>query len=290
MPLDQIDVDKMEDPLNTQSSEVKKTDEMSFWEHLEELRKRIIRSILAIIVGVIVFFALGEAVFLNIIYAPLRKEFVTYQFMCDMAAKTGMTGLCVEAPKLNLITTTLGEVFFKQMQVAVIVGLLAAAPFIFWQIWLFIKPGLMEAEVKAARGFVTICSGLFIAGVLFGYFIITPFAVSFLANYTIGGIGGTATLDDYIGYLTMFTLPIGLVFELPIIIFFLSKIGLVTPKLLKQYRKHFAVVLLIVAGIITPSPDLVSQLLVFVPLYSLFEVGIIVSARVQKQREQKLLN
>jgi sec-independent protein translocase protein TatC len=281
MPLDQIDVDNME------SSEVKRTDEMNFWEHLEELRKRIIRSVVSVFVGVIVFFALGEQVFLNIIYAPIKPEFVTYKFMCDLGQKTGMSSLCIEAPKLNLITTQLGEVFFKQMQVALVFGLLASAPIIFWQIWLFIKPGLMEAEVKAARGFVTICSGLFILGVLFGYFVITPFAVSFLANYTIGGIGGQATLDDYVGYLTMFTLPIGLVFELPIIIYFLSKIGLVTPKLLKQYRKHFIVVLLIVAGIITPSPDLVSQLLVFIPLYSLFEIGVVVSGRVQKQREAR---
>ncbi len=281
MPLDQIDVDKME------TSEVKRTDEMNFWEHLEELRKRIIRSVVSVFVGIIVFFALGEQVFLNIIYAPLNKDFVTYKFMCDLGQKTGMTSLCIDAPKLNLITTQLGEVFFKQMQVALVFGLLASAPIIFWQIWLFIKPGLMEEEIKAARGFVTICSSLFMVGVLFGFFVITPFAVSFLANYTIGGIGGQATLDDYIGYLIMFTLPIGLVFELPIVIYFLSKIGIVTPKLLKQYRKHFIVVLLIVAGIITPSPDLVSQLLVFIPLYSLFEIGIVVSGRVQKQRELK---
>lgn len=280
MPLDQIDVDKMD------TSEVKRTDEMNFWEHLEELRKRIIRAVLAVLIGVIVVFALGEEFFKLVIYAPIQKEFVTYGFMCNLGQKIGMQGLCLEPPKLTLFTQELGEVFFKQMQVSLIVGLLVAAPFIFWQIWLFIKPGLMEAEVKAARGFVTICSGLFIAGVLFGYFIITPFAVSFLANYTMAGIGGQATLDSYIGYLTMFTLPIGLVFELPIIIYFLSKIGIVTPKLLKQYRKHIFVVLLIVAGIITPSPDIVSQLLVFVPLYSLFEIGIIVSSRVQKQRER----
>ena len=146
----------------------------------------------------------------------------------------------------------------------------------------------MDAEVKAARGFVTICSLLFISGVLFGYFIITPFAVSFLANYVMQGvagvIGGQATLDDYVSYLTMFTLPIGLVFELPVVIYFLSKIGIVTPKFLKQYRKHMVVVLLIVAGIITPSPDLVSQLLVGIPLILLYEASIVVSGRVQKAR------
>ncbi len=282
MPLDQIDVDQID------TYEVKRTDEMSFWQHLDELRKRLIRALLAILVGVIGVFALGEDFFRTVIYAPISKEFITYDFMCKLAQKTGATGLCIEPPKLKLFTTEIGEVFFKQMQVALIVGLLVAIPFVFWQIWLFIKPGLMASEIKAARGFVTVCSGLFAAGVLFGYFIITPFAVSFLANYTMEGIGGTASLDSYIGYLTMFTLPIGLVFELPVIIYFLSRIGIVTPTFLKRYRRQIFVVLLIVAGVITPSPDMVSQLLVFVPLYSLFEIGIIVSARVHKQRMESM--
>lgn len=278
MALDQVDVDK------EVQYEVKKKDEMSFWEHLDELRGRLIRSIVAISIGVIIVFALGESFFKMVVYAPIDKSFPTYKFMCDLGDKTGMKDLCLEPPSLKLFTTEIGEVFFKQMQVAMIVGLLAAIPFVFWQFWLFIKPGLMDEEIKAARGFVTVCSSLFIAGVLFGYFIITPFAVSFLANYTMAGIGGTASLDSYIGYLTMFTLPIGMVFELPVIIYFLARIGIVNSKMLSQYRKHMVVVLLITSGVITPSPDVVSQLLVFVPLYTLFEVGIIVSRRVEKKR------
>ena len=150
--------------------------------------------------------------------------------------------------------------------------------------WLFIKPGLTQREVKAAGGFVSICTSLFITGVLFGYFVIAPFAISFLASYTIGGVGGKVTLDSYIGFMTMFTLPIGLVFELPILIYFLSKLGLITPKFLRDYRRYTIVILLIVAGVITPSPDMISQILVFIPLYSLYEIGIVVSARVAKQR------
>jgi sec-independent protein translocase protein TatC len=145
----------------------------------------------------------------------------------------------------------------------------------------------MVKEIKAARGFVTICSGLFIAGALFGYYIIAPFAISFLTGYTLGDIKTMPTLASYIDYMTMFTLPIGLVFELPVIIFFLSKIGIVSPRMLKQYRKHMVVILLVVAGIITPSPDVVSQLLVGIPLYLLYEIGILVSARVEKQRKDK---
>jgi sec-independent protein translocase protein TatC len=278
MPLDQYDVDKEVE------YEIKKKDEMSFWEHLDELRGRLIRAFIAIFVGVIAVFAMGEWFFNMIIYAPIDKSFPTYKFMCDLADKTGAKDLCLTPPKLKLITVEIGEVFFKHMQIAMVVGLLMAIPYIFWQVWLFIKPGLMEAEVKAARGFVTVCSGLFISGVLFGYFIITPFAISFLANYTMNDIGGTSSLDSYIGYLTMFTLPIGLVFELPVIIYFLSRIGIVNSTMLKQYRKYMVVILLVVAGIITPSPDMVSQLLVFVPLYTLFEVGILVSKRVEKKR------
>jgi sec-independent protein translocase protein TatC len=282
MPLDQFDVDSM-----NEKSEVKRTDEMNFWEHLEELRKRIIRAFSAVLVGVIAVFASGEGVFKYIIYAPLDKNFPTYNFMCDLGKKISMSGLCLDPPKLNLITTTLGEVFFKQMLVSFVGGLLLAAPFVFWQLWLFIKPGLLEAERKAANGFVTVCSLLFIIGVLFGYFVIAPFAISFLANYTMGGIGGQATLESYIDFLVMMTLPIGLVFELPIIIYFLSRVGIVTPKLLKQYRKHMVVILALVAGIITPSPDIVSQLLVGVPLYLLYEIGIVVSNNVYKKRLAK---
>jgi sec-independent protein translocase protein TatC len=234
---------------------------------------------------------MGDWFFLGVIFAPLDKNFVTYGFMCKIGNALSISTLCIKPPNLHVITTQLGEVFFKQMQVSMVVGLLLAIPFVFWQVWLFIKPGLMDAEVKAARGFVTICSSLFISGVLFGYFIITPFAVSFLANYTMDGvdgkIGGQASLDDYVSYLTMFTLPIGIVFELPVVIYFLSKIGIVTPKFLKKYRKHMAVILLIVAGVITPGPDLVSQLLVGIPLMLLYEASIIVSGRVQKARLAK---
>ena len=278
MALDQVDVDKEPD------YEVKKKDEMSFWEHLDELRKRLMRAFLAIFVGMIGVLLMGEWFFNMVVYSPIDKAFPTYKFMCDLADKTGAKDLCLVPPSLKLFTTEIGEVFFKHMQISMVVGLLLAIPFVFWQFWLFIKPGLMAEEIKAARGFVTVCSSLFIMGVLFGYFIITPFAVSFLANYTMSGIGGTASLDSYIGYLTMFTLPIGLVFELPVIIYFLAKIGIVSSKMLSQYRKHMFVILLLAAGIITPSPDMVSQLLVFVPLYTLFEVGILVSKRVEKNR------
>jgi sec-independent protein translocase protein TatC len=289
MPLDQYHdyQDQDQNQEEKEKIEVKRTDEMNFWEHLEELRKRIMRALLAIMVSVIGVFSMGEWLFMKVINAPVQPDFVTYKFMCQIGEKTGLSGLCITPPTLRLYTRELGEMFFKHMQVSLVLGLLISTPVIFWQVWLFIKPGLMAAEIKAARGFVFVCSSLFILGVLFGYYIVTPFAVSFLANYKLGGIGGESTVDSYVSYLTMFTLPLGLVFELPVIIYFLSVIGIVTPKLLSQYRRHMIVVLLIVAGIITPSPDIVSQLLVGVPLYLLYEVGIVVSKRVYEQKRKK---
>lgn len=275
MALDQIDVD---------SYEVKKKDEMNFFEHLDELRSRLIKALIAIATSMIGVFLMGEWIFEKIIYAPLKEDFVTYRVLCDFAEKTGMSGLCIKAPKVELFSAEMGETFFKHMQVSLVLGIMIAMPFVIYQVWLFIKPGLMDVEVKASRGFVAICSGLFLLGVLFGYFVIAPFAISFLASYTIGGIGGKATLSSYVGYLTMLTLPIGIIFELPVVIYFLSRIGIVTPRFLKQYRKHMAVVLLILAGIITPSPDIATQLMVGVPLYLLYEVGIIVSGKVLKKR------
>ena len=281
MALDQVDIDQ----IDIEPNKKKPNDEMSFWEHLEELRSRLIRSIIAIAVGMVGVFSLGDWVFDTIIYAPRHEDFVTYRFMCWLGQQTGMQGLCIKPVQFEMFTTEMGESFFKQTQVSIVLGLILASPYVIYQLWLFIKPGLMDKEAKAATGFVGICSGLFILGVLFGYFIIAPFAISFLASYTIGGVGGKVTLNSYIGYMTMFTLPIGLVFELPIIIYFLAKLGVVSPSFLKQYRRHMIVVLLIAAGIITPSPDMVSQILVFVPLYSLYEIGIVVAKRVYKQKE-----
>ncbi|NJN32921.1 MAG: twin-arginine translocase subunit TatC [Saprospiraceae bacterium] len=257
---------------------------MNFFEHLDELRSRLIRAIIAVVVGMIGTFVSGDWLFSNVVFAQLKPDFVTYRVMCAFAEKTGLAGLCIKAPKVEMMNIDMGEPFFKHMQFSFIMGIIIAIPYIIYQLWLFIKPGLMDVEMKAARGFVFICSSLFLFGVAFGYFVIAPFSIAFLAGYTIGGVGGNTTLSSYMGYMTMFTLPMGIVFELPVIIYFLSRIGIVTPRFLKQYRKHMVVVLLILAGIITPSPDIVSQLLVGVPLYLLYEIGIIVSEKVQRKK------
>ena len=272
MPLDQVDVDK----------EVTTEKEMSFFEHLEELRWHLVRSVAAIITVAIGVFAAGDWIFRLLIEAPLQKDFVTYRIINRIAPALDF----YPPENLNLTTVNFGEAFITHLKVSFLLGLVVAIPYVFWEFWRFISPGLYAKERQAARGIVFICSFLFLCGVFFGFFVISPFAVTFLGNYEIGTVVNTPTLSSYVNYMTMFTVPVGLVFELPIIVYFLSKIGLVYPETMKRYRKHAFVVILLVAAIITP-PDVVTQFLIGIPLYVLYEVSIRISARVAKSKKEK---
>lgn len=252
---------------------------MSFLDHLEALRWHILRSVGAIIlVGVGVFLA-KDFVFQQVLFAPKRPDFITYRIVCSISEF-----LCFRPTEFEIITRDLGEQFIVHLKSSFWIGLIVAFPYVFWQIWKFVKPGLYEKEQKATRGVVLICSLLFILGVLFGYYIISPFAISFLSGYSVGATSAP-TLASYIGYMTMFTIPAGLVFELPIVVFFLAKLDIVGPKIMRKYRKHAIVVILILASIITP-PDMVTQLLIAFPLFFLYEISIIIAGRVQKNREE----
>lgn len=261
------------------SKEQQEHDEMSFLDHLEILRWHILRSMASVLVFAIAFFSLGKVVFERIILAPKNADFISYQFFCWISKAT-----CLQDPDLTLIRRDLGEEFFVHIKVSIFLGIALAMPYIFWEIWRFIKPGLYDNEKKYARGFVFVCSSLFMTGILFGYYIIAPFAISFLSNYSIGenAVSSTATLSSYVGNLTMFTFPAGVLFQLPVIVYFLTKIGLITPAFMKQYRRHAYVVLLIVSAIITP-PDVISQILICMPLYGLYEASIFISKRVHKR-------
>ena len=192
--------------------------------------------------------------------------------------------LCMVPPAFQLIATEFGEKFIVHIKVSVMLGFVVSFPYVFYQFWSFIAPGLYEEERKAARGVVFICSSLFIAGILFGYFIISPFAVSFLAGYEIKDVASTTTLSSYVSYMMMFTIPTGVIFELPVVVFFLAKVGLITAEFMQTYRRHAFVVILILAAIITP-PDVVTQLLIGFPLYILYEISIIIARRVEKKQE-----
>ncbi|MEY2904922.1 MAG: hypothetical protein RJA52_938, partial [Bacteroidota bacterium] len=179
-----------------------------------------------------------------------------------------------------------GESFITSIKVSFIAGFILSFPYVFWEIWKFISPGLYKKEKRATRGIVLICSILFLIGVLFGYFVIAPFAVNFLAGYQIPGVENSPTLNSFITYMVMFTAPAGLIFELPIVVYFLSKIGLLTPKIMRTYRRHAIIGILILAALITP-PDVVTQFLIGIPLFILYEISIFVSAKVEADQEKE---
>lgn len=257
--------------------------EMTFLEHLEALRWHIIRSLAAIALFAIVMFLSKEFVFERVIFGPKYADFPTYRLFCAF-----ISGMC-EPPVFDVITITIEEKFLTHLKVSIILGLVVAFPYVFWEIWSFIKPGLYPKERKAARGVVWVCSGLFLIGVMFGFFIIAPFALKFLSGYEIATTRSTVTLSSYVSSITFYTLPAGIVFELPVVVYFLTKVGLITPDFMRQYRRMAVIVILILSAIITP-PDVTSQFLIGVPLYVLYEISILISKRVvaaQKAEEAK---
>ena len=283
MPLDQIDVDKMDQ----QSKNGKPEKEMTFLEHLEELRWHIIRSLVAIFIIGIVLFLMQGWVFGTVIFGPTNEDFFSYRVICDMSHSIGLGDrMCFSPPDFSKIAIGFGEPFIMSIKVSFIMGFIISFPYIFWEFWRFIKPGLYPNERQAARGIVTICSFLFLLGVCFGYFVIAPFAINFLAGYNIPGVQNTPTMSSFINYMVMFTAPAGLIFELPVVVYFLSKVGLVTPETMRKYRRHSIIGILVLAALITP-PDVVTQFLIGIPLFILYEISIAISARVSKQYEKE---
>lgn len=254
--------------------------DMSFLDHLEELRWHLIRSTIAVLLVAILVFLAKSFVFETIIFGPKKDWFPTYQFFCSLSERT-----CFKPPAFDLITREMGEQFFVHLKVSIWMGIIVAFPYIFWEFWRFIKPGLYENERKVTRGIVFICSFLFIIGVLFGYYVIAPFAITFLANYEVGVDAITSpTLASFVTYLTMFTIPTGLIFELPVVMYLLTKIGLITPEFLRKYRKHAIVIILVLAAIITP-PDVITQFLIGIPIFILYEISIRISERTVKKMD-----
>lgn len=260
--------------------------EMSFLDHLEALRWHLVRSSLAILIGTILAFVFTDFIFNTVILGPKNSNFITYRVLCKISQAVGMDdSFCMKGElPFNIQNTEMGGQFSMQMWVCIVVGIVIAFPYIVYEIWRFIKPALYSNERQHTTGGIFYTSFLFLAGVTFGYFVISPLSINFLANYTVSDqIKNDINFSSYISTITMITLASGILFELPIFIFFLSKIGLVTPQFLKKYRRHAIVVNLIASAIITP-PDVVSQILVAIPLAFLYEVGIVISGRVEKQR------
>jgi sec-independent protein translocase protein TatC len=255
--------------------------EMGFLDHLEELRWHVIRAGIAIVFFAILGLTFQQEIFEHIIFAPKHGDFITYKIFCAISDAT-----CFSPPELPLITRELGEQFFTGITVSLYMGFIASFPYVFYEFWKFIKPGLYESERKVAGGLVFVTSFLFTAGVLFGYYIIAPFAITWLGSYTVGADAiNSPTLSSYVNFLTMFTIPTGLAFELPIVVYFLTKLGIIGPNIMRKYRRHAFLIIFIVAAIITP-PDALTQVLVGIPVYILYEISILIAARVVKQKEE----
>lgn len=281
MPLDQAPYYDYDD-----QPEVAEEKEMTFIEHLEELRWHIIRSVSAILVFMIAAWVFRTEIYHNVILGPARTDFWTYRKLCELATYTGISSICVDKLNFSLMSREVAGQFMMALTSSAIIGLLVAFPYVFWEVWRFIKPGLKITEKKAATGSVFFVTALFFMGTFFGYYVVAPFAINFLVNFQIDpSIENQFDIQSYISVLATLTLACGVTFQLPMAILVLTKIGIVTPAFLKDYRKHSIVAILIVAAIITPSPDMISQVLVAIPLYVLYEISIIVSNRIYKKKQ-----
>ncbi len=263
--------------------------EMSFLEHLEALRWHLVRSVLSILIFAVVAFIFHDIVFDQIILAPKKPDFFTNAKFCELGKLINAPSLCINSKPFQIINIKMAGQFTSHIMVSFIVGFVIAFPYVFWEIWRFILPALKHNEKKHARGAVFFSSLLFLMGVAFGYFLIAPLSVHFLGSYNVSTeVLNQINLDSYIATFSSVILASGVIFELPIIIVFLSRAGLVTPEFLVSYRKHSIVVILILSAIITP-PDIFSQILVSLPLFVLYEVGIYLSKKITHKRASELV-
>ena len=263
--------------------------EMTFLEHLEELRWHLIRSAIAIFVFMIIAWIIKEWIYSTVVMGPSKVDFWTYRKMCEIGQFLHIDSLCLKELNFEVQNRQITGQFMLAITSSAVIGLILAFPYLIWEIWRFIKPGLRAVERRAARGVVFVVSLLFLTGVAFGYYIVTPFAIQFMVNFQLDPeIINQYDIRNYLSILTTLTLACGLMFQLPVIIVFLTQIGLITPQFLKQYRRHAVVVLLVIAAVITPSPDMISQIIVAVPLYILYEISILASYRFYNKRQKEL--
>ncbi|HYX05684.1 MAG TPA: twin-arginine translocase subunit TatC [Bacteroidales bacterium] len=263
------------------------SEDMSFLEHLEELRWHLIRSMIAIIVFAVLAFLFHNFIFDSIIIAPKSPDFFTNRMLCALGKIVHVDALCINSHPFQLININMSGQFTTHIMVSIFAGFIIAFPYIFYEFWRFLAPALYSNERKYTSGAVFFSSLLFLLGVVFGYFIITPLSVHFLGSYTVSEqVTNQINLTSYISTVASVVLASGIIFELPMLVLFLSKIGLITPAFLKKYRRHAFIVILVVSAVITP-PDIFSQILVTLPLVGLYEVSIGISARIVRKQKLK---
>lgn len=260
--------------------------EMNFLDHLEALRWHLVRATLAILVFAITAFIYKEILFDVIIFGPKNPGFITYRWLCYLSEKLSID-MCITKVNFTLISTSMAGQFTTHMVAAITTGLILGFPYLLWEVWRFIKPALTQKEKKYTTGVVFSGSFLFFTGVAFGYFILSPLSINFLGSYQVSAeVTNAINIDSYISIVTLMTLACGIVFELPLVVFFLTKLGIIGPQFMRKYRKHAFVVNLVIAALITPSPDVTSQLLVAVPLFLLYELSIFISAFVKNKEKE----
>lgn len=258
--------------------------DMSFLEHLEELRRRLLFCVIAVIAGIILVLSFDSFVIDKIVMGPRSLDFPTYRAFCSFSHWLGLGDkLCFSQMNFTLQSTTMGGNFSAYLLVCVIGGIVVAFPYIIYQLWGFIRPGLNAREVSSVNGIVFYVSLLFFMGVLFGYFILAPLSIQFLGNFEFADVQVQATVLSYLKLTTSLILGTGLIFQMPVLVYFLARIGILTAEFLRKYRKHAFVVNLIIAAVITP-PDVTSQILVSLPMLLLYEVSIFVAGRAEKSR------
>jgi sec-independent protein translocase protein TatC len=263
----------------------KDVNEMSFLDHLEELRWLLVRSSAAIILCACLAGYFSDFIFQTIIFGPMKGDFISYQFFCELAQKYNLDkSFCDASLNFSIQNTEIEGQFSLLIWTSITAGLILSFPYIIYQFWNFISPALYKKEKNNVVKFMLVSSILFFLGVAFGYFVLTPLSLNFLSTFTVSDvIKNDINVNSYIGTVKTTTLATGLVFELPIIIYFLSTLGLVTPAFLREYRKWALVIILIIAAIVTP-PDVISQIIVTIPLVILYEISIFISAYITKKK------
>ncbi|MDG1277555.1 MAG: twin-arginine translocase subunit TatC [Algoriphagus sp.] len=260
---------------------------MSFLDHLEALRWHLLRSVSAILIFTVIAFLAKSIVFGIIILGPSKIDFFTYRWLCQLSDYVGVPALCIDELPFTIQSRQMTGQFSMHMTSSLMVGFIVAFPYVFWEVWKFISPGLYDKERNAARGAVFFVSLLFFLGASFGYFILAPLSINFLANYQLDpSILNEFDITSYVSTLTMLVMASAIMFQLPVVVYFLAMSGIVTSGMLRSYRRHAIVVILILAAVITP-PDVISQILIAMPILVLYEAGIQIAKRLEKKRAIK---
>jgi sec-independent protein translocase protein TatC len=267
---------------------VKSPDEMSFLDHLEELRWHLIRSTLAVVIVGCIAFTMRGFIFDTVLFGPKNLDFPTYRFFCNIATFFGIDSeFCGDSLPFTIQSRLMAGQFSAHIWTSIWVGFIVGFPYVLWELWRFISPGLKDNEKKYSKGFIFVASFLFFLGVLFGYYVVAPLSINFLGTYQVSKeVTNEIDLGSYVGTVRAAVIACGIMFELPIIIFFLTKVGLVTPEILKKYRKIALVIVLILSAVITP-PDVASQIVVAIPVLILYQVSIYISKLVLKREAKK---